>query len=583
MKVRLNRFFTVITLIIFIGVLFSFPVSVQGEELLENGGFEKGIDGFCVDDVHFFNVTDENAQEGKYSCKIYNRNSTSESVKYDITNILKSYGYYEFSVYLMIDDIKFDFSLMRGYITVNTDKGVYTFSTGEEEIVNKAFTLCSGETCIKWEGNIVSAYFGVENVTEGEMCNFFVDGFSLKYKGEISATENTGRSEEFITGALRYDDISQSDASVLAYGIKKRALPYWFDFEKGEFSDYASVIAQDEIYASYAGINYFAYRPEDGTYIYHTGKINMCFAIGENTEISDISVLGEYFSSDMYQKYNGKNLVILTSDKNFDEKVREIKKVNLGTGTVILLISENSASYGQADLVAIKGKGGEDIGTVFSFEKKNWSKNTVTYASAGVAYGTDREKIAKHICVAHQEAQKGLNAMIFPWNDCKGGNYTVPVYKTDNGGRFTEENGEYLLDTTVIDLLHSELSGESISVKKTVKKPNGTADTTPVPETGAVLSGSTAPTGGSTGFEIESVPESTATDVIDVINELPEQTLNTENIKNASKEDGGETKEYINRNELRNIIVAVSVTAVLLGGAVTYKVITEKKKNEKKD
>lgn len=604
-KRTLNRIFIIIALMMFVSVLFVFSVSAKGEELLENGGFESGVDGFITENVHFYGITDDVKATGKYSCKVYNRNKTDESVKYDLTHILEDYGYYKFSVYLMLDDGNFDYSLMRGIITVNTDKGVYKFKTDGQEIVNNKFTLCERETCIKWDGNITSAYFSVENVTEGEMTDFYVDGFSLKFTGKISENENTGRSEEFLAGAIRCDDISQSDASVLAYGIKKRALPYWFDLKNGTFADYSQVVAKDEIYASFAGINYFAYRPEDGTYIFHTGKINMCFAFGEETEISEISALGKYFALDKYQKYNGKNLVIFTSDKNFEERVQAVKSANASVGkqAVILLISENPAAHGQADLVAVKGESGENIGQVFKAERNIWSEKTLPYASAGISYGSDREKVASHICTAVKTAKQGMNAMLFPWNDCKGGNYTVPVYKTDNGANRIEENGEYLLDTYVIDRLHSELSGENVIIERTVQI-NGGSNITSVPTNTPFIGGNGEyfgeNTDNSTPFAGNLPTESTEG--------FPQKTENTEkgNIsgsgngstngnlnvvetdnangnKNADKENGGEAIKYTNRNKSRNVAVALSVTAVLLGGALTYKVITEKKKNEKKD
>lgn len=606
MKHTLNRIFIMIALMTFISVLFVLSVSAKGEELLKNGGFESGIEDFITENVHFYDIVNDVKATGDCSCKVYNRNKPDESVKYDITHILKDYGYYKFSVYLMLDEADFDYSLMRGIITVNTDKGVYKFKTPAEETVNNKFTLCERETCIKWDGNITSAYFSVENVTEGEMTDFYVDGFSLKYIRGISANENTGRSEEFLAGAIRCDDISQKDTSVLAYGIKKRALPYWFDFKNGTFADYSQVVAKDEIYASYAGINYFAYRPEDGTYIFHTGKINMCFVFGEETEISEISLLSKYFASDKYQKYNGKNLVIFTSDKNFDERVQAVKNVNAGVGkqAVILLVSENSAAHGQADLVAVKSESGEDVGQVFRTERNNWSEKTLPYASAGISYGSDREKVADHICAAVKTAKQGMNAMLFPWNDCKGGNYTVPVYKTDNGANRIEEKGEYLLDTYVIDRLHSELSGENIIIERTVQK-DESENINSVPNNTPLIGGNGNSSGGNNvtttdnGFadnlpdSTEVFPQVTANTGKDGISGSEDGGINgnsnftekgnSNTDKNAGKEDGGEKTKYTNRNKVRNIAVALSVTAVLLGGALTYKVITEKKKNEKKD
>ena len=77
-------------LVSFLMLFASFSVKAASENLIANGSFEQGLSGYILTDLHNYTLADACAAEGKYSLRITNRTSNTESVRCDLTRILKT-------------------------------------------------------------------------------------------------------------------------------------------------------------------------------------------------------------------------------------------------------------------------------------------------------------------------------------------------------------------------------------------------------------------------------------------------------------------------------------------------------------
>lgn len=553
-------------LVSFLMLFASFSVKATSENLIANGSFEQGLSGYILTDLHNYTLTDACAAEGEYSLRITNRTSNTESVRCDLTRILETPGVYSFSVKLRLDATHFEFSNMRGVITVITDTGTFNAETDYAEVQNGGFVCTSATRAINWTGKIEQAYFSVENKKDSEMCDFYVDDFRLEYAGKTE--DSIGASEKLLVGALRCD-CAYSEAK-LVRGTMKRALPFYYDFVSESIPNFESTIEKDVLYARYAGIDYFAYRPEDGTYKLHpAGKINMCFVIGESTEITHIYALNAYFKYKNYQKYNGRELVIFSSDKKFAEKAKAIK--SLCPSAIIIMLSHGSASFGQSELTALGSDIGKDFQEISAKDKSLWSSKNAILINAGALNPPTRNEAFKHISNGIEKAKSGMNTVILAsWNDCNNGSCILPTYKVNARGEFERDGEKMLLDTDIIDALHSTLDGENIEIDRTA---SGKQTATPgASETGTpgitpyCSDGQTdAELPDSTGVEPESsaLPTNKISQTARTTDKAPEPTAT---VKSQSK------------TATRKIVIAGISTFILLAGTVIYAVWVRKRK-----
>lgn len=540
-------------------------VQARNGNMIKNGGFEQGTIGYS--ELHNYTVTDACAAEGKYSMHITNRTSNTESVRCDLSGILCEPGIYSFSVKFRLDAIQFDYSKMRGVITVVTDTGKFRAETDWVNAENGRFVCASATKAINWTGKIRQAYFSAENKVKSEMCDFYIDDFYLEFKDNTE--ENAKPSEKLTVGVLRSDGAYSKEK--LVDGTLKQLLPYYYGFNGGGFAEFGDVTKSDIKYARYAGIDYFAYRPEDGTYAFHPdGSVGMCFVIGENTEISHIYALSEYFKKSNYQRYNGRELVIFSSGKNYAEKSAAIK--DICPSAIIMMLS--SDSFGQSELTATGGADGKAFESVAENDKSMWSSKNAICVKSGSQYPPERTEVLKHILSATEKAESGMNTVIIDsWNDCNNGKCILPTYKTDVRGEYEIRDGEMLLDTEIIDGLHCALNGEDLEIERTKK---------------GLISGGTEKDAEKDELkQPETVPDKEAKQGYDELTALPtdkteQKERNTAAPKTADKtndekEDNTKTDRRANRQK---VIISGVTTFILLAGTVTYTVLTRKRKSE---
>ena len=406
--------------------------------------------------------------EGENALHVSCRTDSTQVLISDLTQELKQPGIYTFSVKIMLDEPHFEYSKMLGAITVITDTGTFRAETECVNAENGRYVCASATKAINWTGRIKEAYFGIENKVKAEMCGFYADDFRLEYVGK--AEENADASETLLVGALRSDGPYSREK--LVRGPMKRVLPYYYNFDTDSFEN-----DSDILYAEYAGIDYFAYRPEDGTYRYHgANSVKMCFVIGKNTETEQISALKEYFERENYLKYNGRNLVIFSSAES--SRKEAIKKVC--PDAIIMTLSCDSAAFGQSVLTASGSEVCTDFQRSAGKDKSLWTDKNAVLISTGALRPPDKSEVLRHILSGIEKAKSGMKTVLLAsWNDCNNGRCILPTYKSNARGEYEYADGEMLLDTEIIDGLHRVLNGKDINIRRRVKI--GTADTKPNP------------------------------------------------------------------------------------------------------
>lgn len=161
-------------------------------------------------------------------------------------------------------------------------------------------------------------------------------------------------------------------------------------------------------------------------------------------------------------------------------------------------------------------------------------------------------------------------AVIASWNDCDSGCCVLPTYKVSSRGEFERDGEKMLLDTGIIDALHSALGGENIDIERTAQGKPAPGTT---PNTGETQTPYITPDYSAGHTDIE-LPDSTANDV-----GTTGQASRT--AQTSAKPTPKATEKTSGKNTTQKIINAGITTFILLAGTVVYAVLARRKKKDK--
>ncbi len=445
-----------------------------------SGGFEEGLTKpYNVEKTGIVKVVENTASSGKYSAYVSNRTSNRVSVSFDITSFI-SKDIYKYGVELKLDDVAFDYAKFYCGISILTDKGNFEYKTEAVKVVNEEFTAIGGEEALSWEGELISAEIYIQNYSESEYNNVFIDNFYIEYVGEIDSADNFIKFADTTVGVFRKDvwkDSATANALIeeLSPARYRRFMPFNYDIEKKTFMDSDLSFKYELEYAEYMGIDFFAYYWNSGTsfvprHLKSSTSVKFCLVIENDMPIEQIDTALESLKSDLYQCINGECILIFESGVGFSERLlafkskAQSKDIKLCIG----LISTNPTQRENVDFSVLDTAADENI---IAEEEKAWAsaasitKNFIPICSAG---GTLKEtysvqKRVEHIKNAIKLSGSLTNCVIInSWNGYQDGHNICPAYKVDGSGNYViSKNDRYVIDTSLAGALMQVLGGDA--------------------------------------------------------------------------------------------------------------------------
>lgn len=456
------------------------PVSAL-TELLENGSFERGIDG-CVyiEEAGQYLHTSETASSGDFSIYIFKRMSQSTCIQYDIQPILKQYGtrYYHFSASVKLNEPAFEYSKFCAVIKIITDTQEYIYKSPEVKIVNERFSVCESTTNLFWQGNILEAYLYLENAAKNEYSNVFIDDFSLSVSEENPIVTNPpAEFSSLQVGALRRDiwqdtcEESKTAASELLLERYHPLLPFHTVLQpEVRFGSYKDIMDIEIDFAAYAGLDFWAYYwlKEGGAYREHkesgnAAKVKMCFVVEPGLPKEALREMASYFSLNCYLKIQERPVLFLEGDSGTYEKISLLQQLCAEKGLAapyIILITQNAVQSNAPGIDAVALTGGRPVWQ----QALKDTNSIVPFISCGMDkrnYQSPQE-IVNHIKEAfsfYNTSGAGPGCILVnAWNKNAAGAWLSPTLCFDSKGNVLSEDGAYCLDTSRIDALHALLN-----------------------------------------------------------------------------------------------------------------------------
>ncbi|MBE5871054.1 MAG: carbohydrate-binding protein [Lachnospiraceae bacterium] len=332
-----------------------FSITTESDDMITNGGFEDGIEGWSCNENGDVAVTEEEKYEGEKSIIVTNRAGTGSGPMQDLSNKLTPGNKYSLTAYIMykegdVDQKQFNATIQNGPdYNYRTILGSVTAKKGEWTKLTAEYTMPAD--AITDQNYLFFETPWVPNQTKGnDLMDFYVDSVSL-----IEHVNTTPKQKE----EAGENDYNGSDLDLVWQWNHNPNNNNWSLTDRTGYLRLTTCSPVESLLNARNTLTQRTYGPTC------SGKIKLDVSHMENGDVAGLASLSYNYGYVAVKKEAGKNkLVMVNAANNSNKKAdapEEIESVDLNGNTVSLKVDFNFA-------------GGDKANFYYSTDDKTWKK-----------------------------------------------------------------------------------------------------------------------------------------------------------------------------------------------------------------